>query len=229
MSPLLPQPPVSGYSTTRLRLRRVYTLLTEEVKEQQPSPLTHGRWPEGLLLVCSLILHHQGLIWLWVTTSIPIASLCFIYSSSAHSLLFHSAAITRMMLCVPRGLSGAQRVAMGGKGGKNAELSLTRLPGSSRSTGSSPTCTETVLCVFCPTQCTFPLIQTPGCIVPYILANQCQIFYSVFIPPVNRKVDSSVSCYLQTGNLFAWGKEEYFCSSVQSSLEKKKFPFPKSL
>lgn len=91
-----------------------------------------------------------------------------------------------------------------------------------------PAHSETMLCIFCPTQCTFPWIQTPGCIVPYILANQCQIFYSVFIPLVNRKMDSTVSCYLPTMFGLPWGKEEYFYSSRQSSLEKKKsFHFQK--
>lgn len=79
------------------------------------------------------------------------------------------------------------------------------------------------LCIFCPSaQGTFPFIQTLACIVPYILETRCQIFDSVFIHPANRKMDCSVSCYLQAPLGLPWGKEEYFYSSRQSILENRK-------
>lgn len=100
------------------------------------------------------------------------------------------AAVTRVMLHVPQGLSDAWRVAVGGKGWENAEFSLTHWPCSSSSAGGFPAFGGAMLCIFCPSAwCTFPPSQTPGCIVLCILANLCQIFCSVFIHPVNRKMD----------------------------------------
>lgn len=211
LSPLLPQPPVSAFSRTRLWLRRVCGLLTGEVREQHPSSLTHGRCSgDWCVLQCYGVRASP-------CPSISITSAC----SSAHSLLFHWVLVTRMMLYVPWGLSGAREAAIRGKGWKNAESSLIQLHCPSGSDGCSPACSGTVFCSSCPVQCTFPPTQTPGCIVPYILANQCQIFYSVFIHPVNRKMDYSESCYLQTLLGLPWGKEEYFYSSRQSFQEIK--------
>lgn len=79
------------------------------------------------------------------------------------------------------------------------------------------------LCIFCPSaQGTFPLIQTLPCIVPCILGIRCQTFDSVFIHAANRKMDYSVSCYLQALLSLPWGKEEDFYSSRQSFLENRK-------
>lgn len=187
-------------------------------------PTSFEPWKMFWRLMCSAMLWSQGFI-----RPFHFYRFC---CSSAHSLLFHWALMTRMMLYMPWGLSGAQGAAVRGKGWRNAEFSLTHLHCPSGSDGCTPACSGTVFCSSCPVQCTFPLMQTSDCIVPYILANQWQIFYSVFIHLVNRKMDYSESCYLQTLLGFPWGKEEYFYSSRQSFQEKKKkktFPSSKSL
>lgn len=56
---------------------------------------------------------------------------------------------------------------------------------------------------------------------PYILASQCQVFYSVIVHPVNSKMDCSVSHCLQPVLGLPWGGEECFLRKRKLSISKK--------
>ena len=177
--PTLSQPPVSGYSRTRLWWRRVSTLLAEEFRDRSRLLLS---MEDVLEAFC------WGVLWR--------------YTVRATGYRFHSYHFCLFLCPFPavslgsdeqndalRALracwcseSSSRRRRMKGCGVQ------IHLPWSSRSTGSSPAFSGAMLHVFCPaTQCTFPPIQTPGCTVLCILANQCRYFaVSSFIMKIGK-------------------------------------------
>lgn len=158
--PLSFQPPGPGYSRTRLWLRTICALLTEEISEQQPPPLTHENVLEAFCWLRSLKLHSRASSG-YTTTSIPVSPVCF----SAHSVLFHRAVVTIMMLYVPCTVwyssSSDQKKRM-------EECSVQCNPSALflQEHWEFPGFQWCNALYFCPTtQCTFPLIQTLACIV----------------------------------------------------------------
>lgn len=219
--PFFPRPPFLGYSRTRLGLSGVCVLLTGKIKGLT---ISFDPWMFCKFFWC----------FFWC---------CTIKVSSAHgypqplTILSVLAAVPLLMPCCITGQVDNQSYAFcavrafwysegsnRGNGQKHAEFSLTRLAFSSRSAGNClALCWGNAMHFLSSTQCMLPLIQTRGCLVSCLAVNHCQIFYTVFIHPVNRKMAHNLSCYLQTMSSFPCGKEEYFYSCNRQSSLKKSF------